>query len=183
MTNFIGNRRVIDRQYIIANLPVPSAAVEAMIEGLEVWDANPQCGIRMSTFGVMDYDKEVCFGCAATATISYALAIEPKEAIVTMDGDDERLSIKIDGTTNTGLPAFECAIDSLRAGDVAELFAWYYVACGHDKSRRRLAFSIIGETLYSKIQSLVLPHLGTSDWKDGIHKYFELATLLKENGF
>lgn len=101
------------KEEILAILPKPSDAVNAMIVGLEEWKANPKCEIRMCTFG--DNDNDICFGCAATSTIAHAFKLKPEIAVDVWKNSDG----------HTAITLFESIIDSLRKGSVYKLFQFY----------------------------------------------------------
>ena len=85
--------------------------IMAMVEGLK----NPRVTIRMSTFGVLE--DNICYGCAATATICQIADKTPVPLITPINYTGDRAEF-INSSTGF-LDIFEQTIDALRQGNIS----------------------------------------------------------------
>jgi len=102
----------------------PSAALRAMVTGLEMTDEERGFRINMGTYGDRNRDG-TCFGCAATSTVRACLKEKiPAENIIShskradfaeADEDDER--------------KFESAMNQARTGQMRDLFFYMRRDC------------------------------------------------------
>lgn len=102
-------------------LKVPSAALQAMVDGLRKQSQRQDFKVDMSTFGYYDFETETCFGCAATCAVQEAFGVTfDKESIDFLVYRAE--AVKCDARD---LDKFESAIDCARQGDLRYLFRFF----------------------------------------------------------
>lgn len=191
----------ITKENIINRIVRPSEAVHAMIEGLREWSQNPVCRIDMQTFGNSRLyppedersAKEICFGCAATAT-AYKLY---SDIFTVQDAIEIYKSQNNPGLKD--LAEFESIINDVRCGDWIELLKYYYLNPHRASIPTRepltpeerekgsyLYDSILLRRMFPEmckaLVKLTLPVLNTKDWQENIHYYEALRDTLIEFG-
>ena len=120
--------------------------IMAMVDGLR----KPSCKIDMSTFGSVR--GGICFGCAATNTIS---------KICEIDYLDVSTAVQLGNATDF-LIRFECAIDQLRCGNV------------YDYNHLALSY---GFSTIKEVEDLYLPCLSNNYTEEDLKAYEKLAEL------
>lgn len=95
----------------------PSAAVQAMIDGLLKMHKDPNFEIRMDTYG--SHVGGICFGCAATCCIQEACGVRfTPQVIISIIARSDLVGVH-------DMYEFELAINDFRKGYPASLFAFY----------------------------------------------------------
>ena len=176
----------VTRAEILAIVPTPVDAINAMIKGLTEWEQRTDCRVAMQTFGrylyldeasdtdLLDYGRRgnpamdkpvICFGCAATATLFTVLQVDP------------RIAINRDAISND-LRNFEEAINNLRLGDFMSFFDYYYKenAIAHVDVLTRFRYMEEREGMTK------LPGLENTNWKEDLVHYERFAKKLVSYG-
>ncbi len=146
-------------------LKVPSAALQAMVDGLREQSKSKYFRITMATFG--HSDGHFCFGCAATCTIQQIAGKHFEASDLINNNDMDSSVFQRANALNFDveqLRDFEDAIDSARKGRISRLFFFFGVPITRDSAKYHHRF-----------------HLGTDDWKSELPKVEELIAELREN--
>lgn len=107
-------------------LKVPSAALQAMVDGLRKQSQRDDFEIDMSSFG--HAKGNICFGCAATCTLQEVSGIDLTPDAVHFYGDR---ADKI-GFDRLEVAQFEDVMDSARQGALQRLFDFFSRSQEHD---------------------------------------------------
>jgi len=97
----------------------PSAAAQAMVDGLRRHSQRPDFRISMTTFGFSC--GEVCFGCAATCATQEAAQVNYDTISINYTG----ARAVVCGVSESDLWKFEGAINSFRTGFTFSLLAYF----------------------------------------------------------
>lgn len=109
-------------------VPKPSDAIQAMIDGLLMYDKKKNFRVDMDTYGMVEFEgffgigRYVCVGCAATCALQLiADKSHTRDSIAPSVVFRSRwLEFDVDETSD-----FECAIDDVRVGLYDRLFKFY----------------------------------------------------------
>lgn len=144
--------------------PKPSDALQAMVDGLKNHSKREGFSVSMSTFG--SAVGSICVGCAATCAIQQATGINlTSKSIEDVQARSRRLRVG-----KEDLYRFEGVIDSVRLGDLQELFDYYCM--GEIYSTRILKWKTVQG----------LPQLYTDFWEEDLPTYEKLIKKLKKIG-
>lgn len=88
----------------------PSAALQAMVNGLEMSDKERGFKIQMEIFGFYNREKKVCFGCAATSAIRATLNKPFPDRLISYISDRAKFA----EASYEDFYVFEDVIDSIR---------------------------------------------------------------------
>jgi hypothetical protein len=102
-------------------LKKPSAALRAMVDGLNEQSQRADFGIDMDTFGQYDSKSKKCFGCAATCAIQHIA----KKDISSLDIENVCDRARILSFNEGELSYFEATIDNARVGYTRPLFDFF----------------------------------------------------------
>jgi len=102
-------------------LGVPSAALQAMVDGLRLYGNRLDFKIDMGTFG--SNENGVCFGCAASCCVQKVLG---KNLLSGGDGIEiPVVRARFFGTAVEDLGDFEWAVDGARSGSLSCLLGYF----------------------------------------------------------
>jgi len=138
-------------------LKVPSAALQAMVDGLRKQSKRKDFVINMSTYG--ESRGEICFGCAATCAVQQISGIN----LTVEDIDVANQSLKL-GYDFDHLSAFEMSINAARLGDMYLLFLFFDLVWQYDFDYDERFF------------------LKTENWEEQLPAVEALIAELKEKG-
>jgi len=114
-------------------LKVPSAALQAMVDGLREQDERKDFKVDMGTFGAPLFSArrgraDICLGCAATCTVQKIAGKNLTADIIS----HREYRAEVLGFDHTEFAAFERAMDQTRCGSVTELFDFFVVPQAKD---------------------------------------------------
>lgn len=141
-------------------LKVPSAALQAMVDGLRKQSKRKNFRIDMGSFGEVAITKSLCFGCAATCA---AQQIAGKNLTPTNVGTLSKRAKKLNFDV-LDLSKFEQAMDHARRGLIGSLFDYFCVAEEH---------SILFDNRF---------YLWSDSWEEQLPKVEALIEELKSKG-
>lgn len=144
---------------IRARLKKPSAAVDAMIEGLLQQSKRTDFYVAMESFG--GFNGNTCFGCAATCTVQQIAGenlYAGQHPVLPKD------RAKILGFKEMDLTIFEMAIDEFRRGNPGKLLAYFRVPFFQET---KPVFTLLGFKLESR------------NWREQLDKVREYSEKLK----
>jgi hypothetical protein len=141
----------------------PSAALQAMVDGLRSSEKQDDFEVNMETFG--DASDSLCFGCAATVTVLESVGWKDMPDVVEECGDAVTAANELGD-----LGRFEAAVDEARKGRPYVLFVY------------------MGKASALLMVNLGLSHLSwpwrlnTHNWKKDLPLVDASIARLRENG-
>lgn len=156
--------------------PTPSAALQAMVDGLREQSKRPDFKIEMRAFGEVDNDDKptMCFGCAATCAVQ-KLTGKNYHGTEILERLDRAHYMDLE---YKDMLYFEWAIDEARKGDLDGLIDFYY----EGKSDCPDPMNILNKRSWILRGTEYFFALSNTNWEFQLPIVERLITLLKSHG-